>query len=636
MVVSNNTLLNILIPHDNNALKEVLKEADIKTLVASNKNVNVSDILKNLFSSVQDQNKSNETITNLLKNSNLFKELGSFTTSLQNLIDTLPTNEKSTHLKSFLQNFLVNIEKLDDKSLKEQLLKSGIFLESKLNHQSNPNQKLENILMDIKNIVQNIPTSQAKNISVLVDKILSSSNPSDTANIKQLLNALTSLSNNTTSANISNLTALISKLQTITSEGKLVESKIQNSAIEQSLPKSQIITNTNSLLSSIKTELLNTKEINFTSVIKQIENTLVQNDPFAKSMNSVEPKNILTSLINNSNLQTSAANNLNLQNNLNTLQNAISDIKIIESALLNDKISPLPIEKIQHTIQESLLNIKQSLISVNSFDVKPLMQLIDKLLGINNLFLKVEVPTSLQTLITPQSTMNSFNSNFADNLNSIITSIKSSFSQNQGSFNTQTQLQTLINKVETLLTQAINPAIQNNTFSNNDMKAVLLQLQSEISTLPANNEALKHIDKLLTQVDYYQLLSITSNSSYVYLPFIWDLLEEGSISLKKSNEDRFYCEINLTLKEFGNINLMLSLYDKNHLDITAFASNDNFKKLVQENLKSLRFSLNKIGLIPVNIKIIELDKNQQTKESTQVDQFNQTSDMLNFGINIKA
>ena len=47
MLVTNNTLLNILLPNDNKVLKEVLKEADSKTLeqLVINNSASINDVL---------------------------------------------------------------------------------------------------------------------------------------------------------------------------------------------------------------------------------------------------------------------------------------------------------------------------------------------------------------------------------------------------------------------------------------------------------------------------------------------------------------------------------------------------------------------------------------------------------------
>jgi flagellar hook-length control protein FliK len=115
------------------------------------------------------------------------------------------------------------------------------------------------------------------------------------------------------------------------------------------------------------------------------------------------------------------------------------------------------------------------------------------------------------------------------------------------------------------------------------------------------------------------------------------MLDEGSISMKKINEDKFYCEINLSLKEFGETNLLLALYDKNKLDLTIYASKNSFKETLQKSLPKLRSSLNSVDLIPVNIKIVDIKK-EDTKEQKQMNQFNQNNDFINpnFGIDIRV
>lgn len=53
MEITSNNLLNILLPNDNKALKEVLKQADIQQLTSGSKATNVQEILKNLLMILQ-------------------------------------------------------------------------------------------------------------------------------------------------------------------------------------------------------------------------------------------------------------------------------------------------------------------------------------------------------------------------------------------------------------------------------------------------------------------------------------------------------------------------------------------------------------------------------------------------------
>ncbi len=97
----------------------------------------------------------------------------------------------------------------------------------------------------------------------------------------------------------------------------------------------------------------------------------------------------------------------------------------------------------------------------------------------------------------------------------------------------------------------------------NDLKAVLLQAGEDIakSNNPNKTELLNNIDKLSLQIDNYQLQSHLSNSSSLYLPFSWDGMKEGKIELKKT-EDKFYCDIDLKLKEYGELKFKLTMYEK--------------------------------------------------------------------------
>lgn len=156
MIVSNNNLLNILTAKSNPLLKDMLKEADVKSLLnnlsnSKNKELDLSNIFKQLFTQVKDSTASNETVLNLLKSSNLTKDMGSFSKNLQTLLKNIEADPKMANLKSTLQNFMVNIEKATPNTIKEQISNSGIFLESKLlNILKSPNKSEALMLNDLK------------------------------------------------------------------------------------------------------------------------------------------------------------------------------------------------------------------------------------------------------------------------------------------------------------------------------------------------------------------------------------------------------------------------------------------------------------------------------------------------------
>jgi hypothetical protein len=530
MLVSNNTLLNILLPNDNKVLKDVLKEADSKSLeqMIKNNSTSINDVLKELFDGLKNGTKSNSTIENILKNSTVFKEMGTVSNNLSSLLDNISQDENLQKFKPLIENFLKNIKDIDANTLKEQLNKSGVFLESKI--AQSPNTKIENILNQIQNLIKDINTPQAKQVSELITKLIQTPLNNETpTNLKALTNALQNLNNSLSTPQTQNLSTLTNQLKSMINDGALIESKIENN-----------ITTVN----TANKDILNTQA---KELLTQIKNEVIQNP---------------------------------------VLQN------------------------------------------------KNIMPMLENLLKMDNLFSKAE---NIQNLLT-QNNLSTFTSNFASNLTPLLTTLKDSLETlNPNNSTLQNQVLKLVDKIEHLIKDHLNnPKIE--TKISDDMKSILLQMQDELSSKTDNKstDLSKQIDKLLTQIDYHQLSSLTSNSNYVYLPFFWEMLEDGNITMKKTEEEKFYCQINLTLKDFGKVDLMLALYDKNKLDLTIYAQREHFKTALRDNMQKLKIALNSVELIPVNIKLLDLKEENQKEEPTQVYINNSYNQTINSSIDIRA
>ena len=191
----------------------------------------------------------------------------------------------------------------------------------------------------------------------------------------------------------------------------------------------------------------------------------------------------------------------------------------------------------------------------------------------------------------------------------------------------------ILNKLETMNSaQKLNPHNNVKEILSNDLKALLLQAGDEIAKSPRTNqsEILKNIDKLSLQIDHYQLLSHLSNGTSLYLPFSWDMLEDGNIEIKKSDDEKFYCDIDLKLKEYGELNLKLTLYEKNQLNLHIYSSNEEFKNIVKENIPSLRSALIEAQITPREIRIFE------PKSKAQNSPYGEPNDELHIGFEVKA
>ncbi len=731
LIGNSNTLLNILLPNqDNKVLKEVLKEADTKELNNMLKNnTSMQEVLKNLFEDIKSGNKNSETIQNILKNSSIFKDLGSFTATLKTLVSQLQNDEKLSKFKPLLDSFLTQIDNLDENTLKDLMGKSGIFLESKILEKatnSNLPPKVTELLNQIKNILQNINTNEAKQINELINKLISTPNQTPTqiqTDIKSVINLLQNISKDLTQTNTQNLNILTNQLKSVTQEAQLVESKLQNTPINDNiknlieqiksqlslnksfeattllkaintlpsndfsqietkqalqnilmnldfqassvktttiellttklqeliqstqnsntnlnLEKSQILDQTKQILFQLKSEVLSNKAIEPNKLLSQIDNLLNMKDIFLEE-GKVEPKNILQQFLNSNEIKNSSSLNANISNLVNQLKDLTDEIGTLENKIQNNQ--PILNEKtlLLNQIKENLNLLKNELLFTNTIQSKVLTQVIDKLLNIQNLFDKIELPDDFKMLQVQNNNISSFQSNFVSNINSLLLNLKeniTNISLNPNAINLQNEILKTVDKIEDIIKQGVltttNLSKPDNSTLQEDMKSLLLQMQDIIPD--KNSETAKVVDKLLFQVDYYQLLSLTSNSNYVYLPFLWDMLEDGCISMKKTNEKKFYCEINLTLKNFGQTQLLLGLYDKNRLDLTIFASMQSFKKLIRENITSLKQSLNAAGLIPMDIKLIDLNKSEEKKQ--EVKNIYEQNNNFGFGVDIRA
>lgn len=579
MLVSNGSLLNILLPNNNKVLNDVLKEADSKNLEqmvkSSTSSTSTSTILKELFSSLKDGTKSNTTIENMLKNSATFKELGNVSTNLSSLVDELSTDENLQKFKPVLENFLKDVKNIDANALKEQIKNSGIFLESKLSQ--TPNSKLENVLTQLQNLVKDINTPQAKQVNELIDKLLQ--------NIKTQTNTNTQVSQNQTSA--------------------------QQTTSNQTTAQNQ--TATNEFTNNLKT---------LTSSLQNLNNSL---NP-TQTQNLSNLANQLKSLINEGTLvESKIENSTNLTDKTTNLAN---------NTTLKDSINL--------QTKELLTQIKNDIIqNPNMIQNKNILPMIDNLLKMDNLFSKNDTIQNFLANSNSSANLSTFTSNFASNLSPLLTTLKESLETlNPNNTHLQNHLTKLVDKVEHIIQDlATTPNGKLDTKVSEDMKTVLLQMQDELAskTDPKSLEVAKQVDRLLTQIDLHQLTSLVSNSNYVYLPFFWEMLEDGSIEMKQKDEEKFFCQINLTLKDFGKVDLMLGLYDKNKLDLTIYAQREHFKTAIRENMQQLKIALNSVELIPVNVKLLDMkEDNKESSKPTQTYINNYNNQDLSSGIDIRA
>ena len=108
------------------------------------------------------------------------------------------------------------------------------------------------------------------------------------------------------------------------------------------------------------------------------------------------------------------------------------------------------------------------------------------------------------------------------------------------------------------------------------------------------------------------------------------MLEDGNIQMRKAEDEKFYCDINLKLKEYGELNIKMTLFEKNQLNLHIYSAHKEFKSIIKENIASLRSALIETNITPREIRIFEPKQKPKASPYTIVD------DNLKIGFEIKA
>lgn len=539
----------------------------------------------------------NKTLNNLLKQDSSNSSSSTNTAASSILKEVLNSIKDGTKSNSSLENILKNSTVFKDLGNLSSNLSS--LLESIKDDESLQKFKplLENFLKNIKDVTADNLKEQIKNSGIFLENKLSS-NPN--AKLENLLQ------------NISNLLKTIDTPEAKNSS-QIIDNILKNIPKDGSLKGSELLNNLKTLVSSLQ-NLSSSLNSNQTQTLNNLANELknfIQNGSMIESKTENLVQKTLTQT------QTSEDENINRANN---------EIK----SLINNQV------------KELLTQIKQDLTqNQNIIQNKNILTLIDKLIALPDLFSKSEaILNSVQN-----SNISNFSNNFATNLNPLLTALKESLQAiNPKNIEIQNQINSLIKKVENIIQEYTNNQLDNpkdNQKLDNDFKSILLKMQDEVAqkTDIKSQDSLKTINNLLTQIDMQQLTSLVSNSNFVYIPFFWEMLEDGTVEIKEKEEDKFFCQIKLTLKDFGKIDLMLSMYDENKLDMTIYAQREHFKVTLRDNLQKLKLALNEANIIPMHIKLLDMKEESENKEQkpTNVYQNNYNNDFITSSrIDIKA
>ena len=132
-----------------------------------------------------------------------------------------------------------------------------------------------------------------------------------------------------------------------------------------------------------------------------------------------------------------------------------------------------------------------------------------------------------------------------------------------------------------------------------DVKSTLLN----ISEKSQNAQTVNAANKMISQIEMHQMVSSLQGGIQTYMPYIWDGVDGGNVAFKQGKKDKFYAQIDLNFKKFGQINVMVGLIDKRYIDLSVATQTNEFKELILENSGELKQAISGLGLIVSNFNI---------------------------------
>jgi len=628
MNINTGTLLGMLAPKLTSVAKQSIEKASVDGKVNLSeviKDQSVRSVLNNLLHDVASGAKTKENVLNLLENSKHTLSFKNFSADIQTLAKaiennpSLQTNSKLMSQVAMLKNSMIDLSKVDSKTIMNSISNSGVFLESKLLQQSiplgdilskaidmltkglqtyNPTQlttlpKQINSQVDLMMMNQNLPKDLKLEIKVAVSNLLNEFNK-NLSSLQPATQQSTSQVQTTSKAPLESLVSLLNK-------------HMPNSEV-----KSQLLSNLQSLFNNLTTIAAGEKQTLLTTINQQSSNLFSQTSSVPKDI-QMEIKSAIANLLRP--VQTPATILQNFQSNTAVIEQKV--MQHMPNTITKDTLPPL-LKELGTTLKEGFV-LKENL---------PVLR---------NMFLtliqKVDVTTIDDQTKTGLKTE-------LQNLASQVKSLEVPANPEQKAQTLQNvfeNLKNFSNRLETTLAK-LAPNQMENIPKNlaNDLKGIVLQIQEQIETSkePVSKELRAIVDKISSQVEFFQLLSYTSNSNHMALSFLQDNIEDSDIKFHKTDQDTYSCQINLNLKDYGELKAFLVLDKFQNLGINLGVEDNEFKTKVQENLPELRSKINSIGLLLQALNVFDInnehiDKNKQLKGYTQ-------DSNISFGVDVKV
>lgn len=613
MRISTKALFNLISKTDDKNVKEVLqkitsvKEGLLKTdSPQAAKKTDVKELVNQLLKELSSNTKTKENILQEIKQSDIPKLMKNTTSELQRLLSLIKSDKTLAKFTPILEKLILHVKDINPETIKQELAKSGTLMEAKLSSAK----------------TEAMPTT-LKEILINLKEVLVKQAPKEPLHVKLLDTLLNT--KKVDKSYVNTLQDLVKEIKKAPDLPKQIEPLVEKltSLIQNKIPAKQEVIR--DVLVDLKQIIQKAPKQENALHVKVLEKIL--DAPKADKAFVSDIKTLITNLKQNSSVDKPVVQVVA------KLEELVQKSALVESKIQNTpkelaQVTPKEVSKVVADIKQVLTQLKEL---VQSNKKEPALE--SKAQEIAKL---VE-----QTLKTPDFFPKELNkATVSEKLQQVVNLIKSELSKSDVKNSLHVEVAKLTNKLETTIKEQIatKQIVPNQKLQievpiklelANDIKSTLLNIKHELSAqnTPISREISIQVDRLITQIEYFQLVSLSSNTQTSYLPFLWDGLQEGQVSLKKLKENRFFCEINLKLKEYGKIDLMLMLFEDIHLNISVFAEKKEFIELVQDNLPALKQGINKLGLIPSTV---------QLKERHEKEEIQNFTNSLGTGLNIEV
>ena len=160
-----------------------------------------------------------------------------------------------------------------------------------------------------------------------------------------------------------------------------------------------------------------------------------------------------------------------------------------------------------------------------------------------------------------------------------------------------------------------------------DLKAVLLRTR-EILKNDKVLENLKHsgmdpreintaVEKLVKNIEFFQLTSHANDVLYTFLPFSWNQLKDGELVFKKNKyygNKSYTCDMNLDLEQLGKISISTTVYEGEFF-VSFNAEKEDTRNLIEANKSLLNAKFKAVGLA---LKAVNVSRKKEVDFNTVV------------------